>query len=140
MRPRFAILLVPFLAAIALASCSGETEGQPCDRSAGNSGNDDCASGLVCTQVSTATGSRCCPQDRTTAKSPDCQLSATTDQDANPEPVESSTSESSTSDAGEASTEAGPEGSTSDGPTGGAPAEGASEASTGDATGDAAGD
>ncbi|HEY6459705.1 MAG TPA: hypothetical protein VIY73_06120 [Polyangiaceae bacterium] len=132
MRPRFAILLVPVvLAAIALASCSGETEGQPCDRSAGNSGNDDCASGLVCTQVSTATGSRCCPQDRTTAKSPDCALSATTDQDANPEPVESSTS-----DDGEASTEAGPEGSASDGPTGDAPAEGASEASTGDAPAD----
>jgi hypothetical protein len=92
--------------------------------------------------VSTATGSRCCPSDRTTAKSPDCALSATTDQDANPEPVESSTTDSSTSDAGEASTEAGPEGGSGDGGDGGdgatgdAPAEGASEASSGDATAD----
>ena len=76
MRLRFAVCLVPFLAILAFASCSNETEGQPCDMRAGNSGDDDCASGLVCTSVG-AQSDLCCPSDRTTAKTPACALSST---------------------------------------------------------------
>jgi hypothetical protein len=130
MRPRFALVLAPLLAvAFALASCSGETEGQPCDPAAGNSGNDDCASGLVCTTVSAAEGSRCCPADRTTAKSPDCALSTTTEQDANPEPPDTSTADTTAPETGgEAAAEAGHDG--------GASGEAAVEASAGEAGAD----
>lgn len=137
MRSRFALLLsLSAAVAIALASCSGETEGQPCDKNAGNSGNDDCASGLVCTQVSAAEGSRCCPQDRTTAKSPDCALSATTNQDANPAPPEGSTTDTSTTETGgeaasEASSEAGDDGGTSEAASGEAAADGPTDGSGG---------
>lgn len=126
MRPRFfAVLALPVLAALALASCLNEAEGQPCDPLAGNSGNDDCRNGLVCTQVSA--GTRCCPTDRATATAPECVLSSTVSDAANPTPPDSSTTETSTFDAPlETATEAAPETGGEAAPTGdasdGAPA------------------
>jgi hypothetical protein len=119
MRLRFAVCLVPFVAALAFASCSNETEGQPCDTRAGNSGDDDCASGLVCTAVSSGEGDRCCPSDRTTAKTPECALSSTTGDAANPAPPLDASTDTSTPDS---------------------PAETASEAGTTDASDGASGD
>jgi hypothetical protein len=108
MRHSLAFLLVTLsLAALVPAACSSEGQGQPCDPHAGNSGNDDCQSGLVCTQVS-AGGTRCCPQDRTTATAPECVLSSTTTDAANPTPPDSaSTVEAGPEAAPEASTESG---------------------------------
>ncbi|HEY8088394.1 MAG TPA: hypothetical protein VIF09_11130, partial [Polyangiaceae bacterium] len=97
MRLRFAALVLPVLAALAFASCSNEGEGQPCSPQAGNSGNDDCQSGLICTVVTA--GTRCCPQDRTTAKTSECALSSTAGGDASPAPpVDGSTSETSSAE------------------------------------------
>jgi hypothetical protein len=144
MRLRFAALVLPVLAALAFASCSNEGEGQPCSSQAGNSGNDDCQSGLVCTVVTA--GTRCCPQDRTTAKTSECALSSTAGGDASPAPpVDGSTSETSSEGstegaAKEGGTEGGAEaasgegGDASDG-GGDAPAD-----SAGDGAGDGAGD
>ncbi|MGH7295530.1 MAG: hypothetical protein ACRELB_11380, partial [Polyangiaceae bacterium] len=126
MRLRFAALLVPVLTALAFASCSNEGEGQPCSQLAGNSGNDDCASGLVCTVVSVE-GNRCCPPDRTKAKTQECALSSTTGDGGNPNPpLDASSGDASASDAtsadgpatdgaGEAAVEAGAEGGSSGG-------------------------
>ena len=137
MRLRFVALLVPVLAALAFPSCSNEGEGQPCSQQAGNSGNDDCQSGLVCTVVTA--GTRCCPQDRTTAKTSECALSSTAGGDASPAPpVDGSTNET--------SAEGSPEGAaTEGGAEGGAEAasvEGGGDASDGggDAPADSAGD
>lgn len=118
MRLRFAVCLVPFIAILAFASCSNETEGQPCDMRAGNSGDDDCASGLVCTSVG-AQSDLCCPSDRTTAKTPACALSSSSSDAANPAPPVDASTEVSTSDA---------------------PAETASETGTTDASDGASGD
>jgi hypothetical protein len=93
MRPRFTLLLPPLFVALLFAACSGESEGQPCNQLAGNDGNDDCQSPLVCTVVANASGARCCPQDRTTAKTPECALSSETFDGANPAPPDSSTTE-----------------------------------------------
>jgi len=49
MRPRFAFLLLPLFAGFLFIACQNEGEGQPCDTNAGNAGNDDCQSPLVCT-------------------------------------------------------------------------------------------
>jgi hypothetical protein len=126
MRLRFVALLLPVLAALAFPSCSNEGEGQPCDPKAGNSGTDDCASGLVCTVVSVQ-GDRCCPSDRTKAKTSECALSSTTGDGGNPNPpFDGSTGESSTADGpstdgpaadgnGEAAAEASVEGGSSGG-------------------------
>ncbi|HEX3344310.1 MAG TPA: hypothetical protein VHS09_07040 [Polyangiaceae bacterium] len=121
MRPRLAFLLAPLFATFVFIACQSEGEGQPCDTNAGNSGNDDCQPPLVCTTgLQNANSPRCCPQDRSTAKTPECSLSSTTLEGGNPAPPDASP-DSSTADGGS------PEGS-ADGP-----AEGASE--TGDDTG-----
>jgi hypothetical protein len=78
-------LLLSVLALASLAGCSNETEGQPCDPAAGNGGNDDCASPLICTKVSA--GNRCCPQDRSQATTVECSESAG-GFDANPSPAD----------------------------------------------------
>jgi len=96
MRFRFAILVIPFAAALAFGACNGESEGQPCDRNAGNNGNDDCQSPLVCTPGL----SRCCPVDRTQATTPECSLNSSTS-DASPAPPDSTTGDG---PAGEGST------------------------------------
>jgi hypothetical protein len=93
MRSRFAFLLLPLVAAVAFAACSNEGEGQPCDPNAGNSGNDDCQSPLVCTTgLSNADGARCCPQNRATATTPECSLSSSTF-DASPAPPDTATAD-----------------------------------------------
>lgn len=129
MRLRFAVVLVPIFAALAFAACSNEGQGQPCDPLAGNSGDDDCQSGLVCTPTSNA-GSRCCPSNRQTATAPECVLSSTTTDAANPTPVDAS-NESSPPDAPpeSAATETGPEA----GPAADASDGAAGETSTSDA-------
>jgi hypothetical protein len=114
MRPRFALFLVPLFVALlapVFAACSNEGEGQPCDPNAGNAGNDDCQSPLVCTTgLTNATGARCCPQNRATATTPECELSSATFDGASPtppdsseeqeEPAESSTSEAAPAESG----------------------------------------
>lgn len=130
MRLRFAVVLLPILAALAFASCSNEGQGQPCDPLAGNSGDDDCQSGLVCTPTSNA-GSRCCPQNRQTATAPECVLSSGTTDAANPTPPDAA-SESSPPDApSEAAVEA--EAGAETGPTSDASDGSATETSTTDA-------
>jgi hypothetical protein len=139
MRFRFAFLLAPALAAVAVAACSGESEGQPCDRNAGNTGDDDCANGLVCTQVSATQGSRCCPADRSTSTSPDCAETTSTEGDASPEPPDTSVLDTSTPDAPveaghEGGVDASEGGAAEAGAAEGGSAEGAAgEGSTGDA-------
>jgi hypothetical protein len=74
---RLRTLLLPVLAVLALElapACSNESEGQPCNQLAGNSGNDDCQSPLVCTVV--PAGTRCCPTDRSQATTVECSVSA----------------------------------------------------------------
>jgi hypothetical protein len=87
MRLRFALLALPIAAAaLAFAACQGESEGMPCDKNAGNSGNDDCQSPLVCTSgLANVQGARCCPQDRTQATTPECAVPGG-GTDANPAP------------------------------------------------------
>jgi hypothetical protein len=73
MRFRLAVLLLSAAAAASIvAACSNQGEGEVCDRRAGNNGNDDCQSGLVC--VTTLVPARCCPPDRSTATTPACAL------------------------------------------------------------------
>jgi hypothetical protein len=102
----FSLLVVPVLAAgLVIPACSDESEGQPCDPRASNSGNDDCQSSLICTQV--AAGFRCCPQDRTQATTPECALPPTGLGDASPAPPDVKTMETSSQDStGEAQGEA----------------------------------
>ena len=124
MRPRLAFLLLPLFAALAFAACQSQGEGQPCDTNAGNSGNDDCQPPLVCTTgLTNANSARCCPQDRTTATTPECSLSSTTLDGSNPTPPDSSTETSSPDGTGSESSA--PEAA------GDAPVEGATEASPG---------
>jgi hypothetical protein len=111
MRFRFVTLVIPFAAALAFGACNGESEGQPCDRNAGNNGNDDCQSPLVCTPGL----ARCCPVDRTQATTPECSLNSSTS-DASPAP---------------------PDSNAGDGPTGEAAT---GDGAAGDAKGDASGD
>jgi hypothetical protein len=129
MHLRFALFVPPLLAALAFASCSNEGQGQPCDPLAGNAGDDDCQSGLVCTP--TQAGSRCCPQNRQTATASECVLTSTVSDASNPAPPDASSSETSTSD-GETPVEAAVEAGGDTGPTGdasdGATAEAAADA------------
>ena len=145
MRLRFAAFVLPVLAALAFASCSNEGEGQPCSLYAGNGGNDDCQSGLICTVVTA--GDRCCPSDRTTAKTSECALSSAASGDASPAPpVDGSTSESSSPEAaseaavGEGSSEAASEAGGETGTGGDASDGGGSGDSAGDAPADSSGD
>jgi hypothetical protein len=73
MRIRSALFLVPVLF-VALLACNGEGQGQPCDPNAGNGGNDDCQSPLVCTTNPNpyTTGSRCCPADLSQSTTFEC--------------------------------------------------------------------
>jgi hypothetical protein len=129
----FFLLAVPVIAAgLVVAACSDEGEGQPCDTRAGNNGNDDCQSGLVCTTV--GAGPRCCPPDRSQATTPECALPGG-GVDASPAPPDARTMETSSQDSPrEARAEAGP-----DAPAEGssdAPAESAAEGGGGDAAAD----
>jgi hypothetical protein len=127
MRKRFASLLLPVVAALLFVSfgaCSNEGEGQPCDTNAGNGGNDDCQSPLVCTTgLNNATDPRCCPQDRANATTPECSLSSANFDGASPAPPDASTADTSSPEA--ASTETGTSEASTD-----APAEGAVEAAS----------
>jgi hypothetical protein len=73
------LLRIPFWLAVSalVLACNGQGEGEVCDKNAGNSGNDDCASGLVCTpntQLAAGTvGARCCPVDVSKATTTVCQ-------------------------------------------------------------------
>jgi hypothetical protein len=126
MRPRFASPLLPFVAALLLASsgaCQNESEGEPCDTNAGNGGNDDCQSPLVCTVglTNASDSARCCPQDRANAKTPECSLSSATFDGASPAPPDASTPDTASPEA--ASAEAASAETGTD-----APADGANEA------------
>jgi hypothetical protein len=140
MRPRFASLLLPFVAALLLVSfgaCQNEGEGEPCDTNAGNGGNDDCRSPFVCTVgLNNAMDARCCPQDRANATTPECSLSSATFDGANPAPPDASAPDTASPEAASleaaspeaASPEAAsPEAATPEASTD-APAEGATEA------------
>ena len=58
-----------------MGGCQGQGEGELCNRLAGNNGNDDCQSGLICNTAVTSTPGfgRCCPNDQTTAKTTICK-------------------------------------------------------------------
>lgn len=47
-------------ATLLAAGCINSREGERCDTNAGNRGNDDCASGLICKP--TGNSARCCPE------------------------------------------------------------------------------
>jgi hypothetical protein len=70
-----------------LGGCAGQGEGELCNRLAGNNGNDDCQSGLVCNTAVTSTPGfgRCCPMDMTHATTAVCKGS-TGGIDASPAP------------------------------------------------------
>jgi hypothetical protein len=81
MRIRSALLLLSAVLSLFLVACSGEGEGQPCDRNAGGSpqGTDDCQSGLTCQfapnpAVDGPNSFRCCPPNLTQAKTPECTV------------------------------------------------------------------
>ena len=66
------VAMVPLFVA-----CSNNAEGERCDQLADNGGNDDCQDGLVCTSKTDLNGASsdlCCPPDRTTALTPQCQI------------------------------------------------------------------
>jgi len=100
MRTRSFLLVLPTLLLAAIVACTGEGEGQPCDPNANNSGNDDCASPLVCIRAPNANGFRCCPQNLSqattfeccpTGGAANCSVSGVT-VDANPNPPVDATS------------------------------------------------
>lgn len=66
------LLAASIVASLAVLSpgCSNQAEGQPCSRNAGNSGSDDCESGLSCQQVGTL--QLCCPVPPATPSVPEC--------------------------------------------------------------------
>jgi hypothetical protein len=74
-----------------LGGCQGQGEGEQCNRLAGNNGNDDCQSGLVCNTsvVSTPGFGRCCPTDRTQATTAICK--GNVGFNANPQPPDAGT-------------------------------------------------
>jgi hypothetical protein len=80
------VVLVLTIATAGLGACSGQGEGQLCSLKAGNMGNDDCQSGLTCDMQL----ARCCPQDRSTAKTDVCALHGGAF-DASPVPPDAST-------------------------------------------------
>jgi hypothetical protein len=126
MRIRLLSLMIP--AAVALAAsggCSNESEGQPCDPLAADAGSSDCNAGLVCTSnLPNANGARCCPADRSTAKTPECALSSGVE-DANPSPPEEASSSG-----GDATVDGGGGDSTTEGAAGEAGTEAAPTDST----------
>ena len=66
------IVMVPLFVA-----CSNNAEGERCDQLSSNGGNDDCQDGLICTSKTDLNGASsdlCCPQNRTTATTPQCQI------------------------------------------------------------------
>jgi hypothetical protein len=89
-------VLRALIAAALLACCQQQGEGAPCDPLAGNSGNDDCQSNLVCKTISTGVA-RCCPATGT-SNSPDCSGFQGAP-DANPAPVDVITTVDSGADA-----------------------------------------
>src|SRR5580693_3442167 len=116
MRSRFAFLILPVFAGLLFIACQGESEGQPCDTNAGNSGNDDCQPPLVCTTgLANANSPRCCPQNRANATTVECALSSTTLDGSNPTPPVDSGGGADTSTSEGGSPEA-----TADGPVEGA--------------------
>ncbi len=83
---RFLVVIVAATFAIGLSAsgCSGEAEGERCDVNDDNSGNDDCASGLICYASTNLGGVAeanhtdiCCPSDRTQATTSICAQSPT---------------------------------------------------------------
>jgi hypothetical protein len=57
-----------------LGGCAGQGEGDVCDVNAGNTGDDDCAGGLVCNgSLPGVMGARCCPSDPALATSAVCR-------------------------------------------------------------------
>jgi hypothetical protein len=67
-----------FLVSLALllaVACSNQGEGEICDTDAGDAGDDDCQSGLICTSLSGVVGARCCPSDLNQAKTAVCSIS-----------------------------------------------------------------
>jgi hypothetical protein len=97
MRIRSALLFVPFLVAIVVPACNANSEGQPCDRNAGDSrntgfpGSDDCQSPLVCRSAPNpaSTGYRCCPATLSQATTFDCSVGML-NFDASPVPPDAS--------------------------------------------------
>jgi hypothetical protein len=68
-----AAFVVASLAALS-PGCSNQSEGQPCNRNAGNGGDDDCSSGLSCQQIGTL--QLCCPVPPATPTVSECQQGA----------------------------------------------------------------
>ncbi len=65
MRFRLALVFSSLAVALCFGACSNQGEGEICDPNAGNGGNDDCQTGLMCTQIQGVDkGFRCCPGDR----------------------------------------------------------------------------
>jgi hypothetical protein len=136
MLSRPALQLTSFAGLVALAivcACSNQGEGEICDPDAGNAGNNDCQSGLVCTKSTLpgVAGFRCCPSDLTTATTAVCSIShgvadaSPSPPDSGPEPDDASASVDSPIDApAEATREA-----TTDAPVD-SPAEALPEAAT----------
>jgi hypothetical protein len=62
------------LALVFATACSNQGEGEICDIDAGDAGDDDCQSGLVCTSLSGVVGPRCCPSDLNQAKTAVCAI------------------------------------------------------------------
>jgi hypothetical protein len=88
--PLVALGAVPVLA-IAFPGCSGQGEGERCDRQADDNGKGDCAGDLVCVKhedLNGASTDRCCPADRSRATTPVCQLATAGGLDAAPPPVD----------------------------------------------------
>ena len=57
-----------------LVGCAGQGEGELCNHKAGNSGNDDCNSGLTCTTSGPSPGfGLCCPSDPASATTEACK-------------------------------------------------------------------
>ena len=72
----------------ALGACAGQGEGQLCNPKAGNSGNDDCQSGLTCQSrpmiVMSPYGICCQPNGQSTTTA--CSVNGTSITDASPAP------------------------------------------------------
>jgi hypothetical protein len=105
-----------------LSACSGQGEGELCSPNAGNQGNDDCQSGLICVvAASRYVLGRCCPQDPSKATTAVCSANSG-GLDASPAPPEAASEQPPPLDAGaDAPAESAAEGATAgDGSDGGA--------------------
>jgi hypothetical protein len=111
MRFRPAHVLIPLslaaVPAIAVSACSGQGEGQLCNPKAGNSGNDDCQSGLTCqprpATVINGFGLCCPPGGQSTTSA--CAVNGGPSNDASSAPP---TQEASPDAPGESAAEVGP--------------------------------